>query len=207
MIYIAVIGPMGSGKTTLATKLSQRLGFDLLLNTDHEVFDWEQYKGYHDDPAFAPAIQASILNNHFHQIFGCFMKTKNHTVSDSGFVEHAFYNNTKHRVGKYPFSKWNQLEDHHNKLSQILIDPDLTIRITTEPEQIVKNIVNRNRHFEQPDRDITDLLNYIKIMYEEYNRYNADIDVPFGATIDEVCMMITQRHNGIWEAFKENLKD
>lgn len=198
-MYITIIGPMGSGKTTLAVQLYQKLlqniGTDwgLLKNTDHEVFSWERFKGKHGDDTMQAPIQNAILENHFHNIFGCFLQNKdNKIIADSDFMEHRFYNNMKLKMGRYDEVKWQILDLKHRRLDHFLPFPDITIRLNTSADQVVENIMKRNRFFEHQDEQekkdrLSALLEKAIILKEEYDKYAmVDIEVNFGEDINVV---------------------
>src|ERR1051325_10041278 len=130
-MYVVIIGPMGSGKTTFATKLHSLLpNFELLLNTEHEVFEWPCYLGKHADPEVAWRIQESMQENHFNQLFGTFLKDKNRNViSDSAFIEHRYYNDAKFMIGRYSQVTHDYLGRKHWELMKLLKKPDLIVSL------------------------------------------------------------------------------
>lgn len=184
MTYIAIIGPMGSGKTTLAQELYNRLpdSFDLILNTEHKVFQWDRYLGKHNDPKVAWKIQNSMQQNHFHQIFGTFLENPwRDVISDSGFIEHSYYCAAKYAIGRYSKTKYNMLMSVFRRLNNLLDKPDVTIYVDTEPEQIIRNIQKRNRRGEK-DRDMTEMLAYITELKRQYKEW--DIVHKFGSDVN-----------------------
>lgn len=158
--YIAVEGPIGVGKSTLAKLLSKRVGATLLMEDVHNPFLQDFYAG-RKGSAFQ--CQLFFLLTRFQQQRDLLQRT----LFDTRLV--ADYFPQKDRI----FAHLN-LDDGelvvYQKMYSLLMEnlpkPDLVIYLQATTETLRKRIKSRNRDFE---RQITD--SYVEELNKAYNYF------------------------------------
>jgi deoxyguanosine kinase len=143
--FIAIEGNIGSGKTSLASKLASELQARLVL----EEFEDNSFlpKFYKDARRYAFPLEMSFLAARFNQLKGQLNEqdlfTK-HTVSDYLFAKCLL------------FSKVNLDEDEYELYSKVfsiiqlqLRKPDLLVYLHNPVEKLLWQIKNRGRAYEQ----------------------------------------------------------
>lgn len=143
--FIAIEGNIGSGKTSLASKLASELQARLVL----EEFEDNSFlpKFYKDSRRYAFPLEMSFLAARFNQLKGQLNEqdlfTK-HTVSDYLFAKCLL------------FSKVNLDEDEYELYSKVfsiiqlqLRKPDLLVYLHNPVEKLLWQIKNRGRAYEQ----------------------------------------------------------
>lgn len=165
--YIAIEGPIGVGKTSLATLLAQELKGRLILERPEENPFLPLF--YRDRKKYAFQTQVFFLLSRFQQQneiaqLDLFNQT---TLTDYIFA--------KDRI----FASLN-LEDHelalYEQLYKLLNDriphPDLVILLQAKPEVLLHRIKIRNLPYE---KDID--LKYLRELWEAYNYYFFHYDL------------------------------
>jgi deoxyadenosine/deoxycytidine kinase len=159
--YIAVDGPIGSGKTTLAKMLAEDLGGYLCLEpSDNNPFLSEFYK---DRKKNAFKTQLYFLLNRYQQQKELRQSDmfRTLTVSDYTFAKDSI------------FAEINLSEDElrlYNTIFGLLREqlprPDLVIYLRAEPKTLLQRIKKKNLEYE---RHLDE--NYLESLTENYNRY------------------------------------
>jgi deoxyadenosine/deoxycytidine kinase len=158
--YIAVEGPIGVGKSTLAKVFAKRVGATLLMEDIHNPFLQDFYAG-RKGAAFQ--CQLFFLLTRFQQQRELLQRT----LFDTRLV--ADYFPQKDRI----FAHLN-LDDGelvvYQKMYALLLDnlpkPDLVIYLQATTETLRKRIKSRNRDFE---RQVTDT--YVEELNRAYNYF------------------------------------
>jgi len=161
LYYIAIEGPIGVGKTSLAKLLAERLGARTIL----EQFEENPFLAdFYDDPErYAFQTQLFFLLQRYQQqqelrqvdIFHNLLVTDYMFVKDRLF---ASLNLNEKELTLY--------ETVANLLERNVINPDLVIYLQADIDTLMKNIHRRNRPFEKNmSRDYIDALNQV---YNEY---------------------------------------
>ncbi len=161
LYYIAIEGPIGVGKTSLANLLAEKLGARTIL----EQFEENPFlSDFYDDPErYAFQTQLFFLLQRYQQqqelrqvdIFHNLLVTDYMFVKDRLF---ASLNLNEKELTLY--------ETVANLLERNVINPDLVIYLQADTETLMKNIHKRKRAFEKNmSRDYIDALNQV---YNEY---------------------------------------
>lgn len=203
--YISIEGVIGSGKTSLAKRISERLDAKLIL----EQFDNNPFleKFYIDRKRFAFQTQMFFLINRF--------KQQQELHQEDLFSEHIIcdYVFEKDRIFAYmnlSKDELNLYESIYPLLARALRKPDLVIFLQSSTDRLMYNIKSRNRKVE---RAIT--RNYIEELSESYNNYffkynttpllivnSSEIDfVSNDKDFDELFKQIFREDRGFTEYF------
>ena len=161
LFYIAIEGPIGVGKTSLANLMSKDLGARLVL----EEFDENPFLPdfYKDPERFAFQTQLFFLLQRYRQQqelrqVDMFQKL---LVTDYMFVKDRLFASLNLN------EKEMQLYDTvANLLERNIIKPDLVIYLQADTDTLMKNIAQRGREMET---DIT--YNYIDALSQVYTEY------------------------------------
>lgn len=159
--YIVIEGPIGVGKTSLATLLAPELNARLIFERAEENPFLPDF--YRDPERFRFQTQIFFLMNRFsqqeefsqHDLFHQF------TISDYLFAKDrifAYLNLNDHELALY--------EQIYRMIEPRIVRPDLVIFLQADTETILRRIKQRARSFEKnAGRD------YIDAMNEAYNHF------------------------------------
>ena len=161
LYYIAIEGPIGVGKTSLAKLMSDKLGARTIL----EQFEENPFLAdFYDDPErFAFQTQLFFLLQRYQQqqelrqvdIF------HNLLVTDYMFVKDRLFASLN--LNEKELTLYDTVASH---LERNVINPDLVIYLQADTDTLMKNIGKRKRSFEKNmSRDYIDALNQV---YNEY---------------------------------------
>ncbi len=159
--YIAIEGPIGVGKTSLANLLAQELKARLILEKPEENPFLPQF--YRDRKGYAFQTQVFFLLSRFQQqkeiaqpdLFNRI------TLSDYIFAKDRIFaslNLNDHELALY--------EQLYQLLSHQIPTPDLVVFLQAKPEVLLHRIKTRNISYE---KEID--LNYLRELVEAYNYY------------------------------------
>lgn len=159
--YIAVEGVIGAGKTSLASKIAEKLNARLIL----ERFEENPYleKFYRNRDAYAFRVQLFFLIERFTQLQELNQKDlfHNYIVSDYIFE--------KDKIFAYLNLNDNDLKIYENiigPLERSVIVPDLVVYLQSSVDRLMKNIRDRNRSIEE---ELTQ--QYIVELNDSYNYF------------------------------------
>jgi deoxyguanosine kinase len=159
--YIAIEGAIGSGKTTLARKLKDKLNAELLL----EQFEANPFleKFYSDRKRYAFQTQMFFLINRY--------KQQQELIQENLFIDHIIcdYIFEKDRIFAYLNLSGEELKLYESifpLLERNLRKPDLVVYLQSGVERLMYNIRRRSRKVE---RNISRA--YIEEVSEAYNHY------------------------------------
>jgi deoxyadenosine/deoxycytidine kinase len=144
--HIAICGNIGSGKTTLAEKLSKHYGWTAL----YEAVDKNPYLRdfYHDMPRWAFHLQIYFLNSRFQQI-NEIQTNKRITIQDRTIYEDAYiFASNLHKSGYISERDYQSYLDIFKSMIGFVQPPDLLIYLKADTPKLVKQIEKRGRDYE-----------------------------------------------------------
>ncbi len=164
--YIAIEGPIGVGKTSLANLLSKRLSAKLIL----EKFEDNPFLSeFYDDPArFAFQTQLFFLLQRYQQQHDIRQVDMFHNllISDYMFIKDRLFASLN-----LDDKEMNLYDSIANMMERNVINPDLIIYLQADTSTLMKNIDKRGRDFE--NNISYDYINALNEIYTEYFfRYN-----------------------------------
>jgi len=164
--YIAIEGPIGVGKTSLAKLLSKRLSAKLIL----EKFEDNPFLSeFYDDPTrFAFQTQLFFLLQRYQQQQDIRQVDMFHNllISDYMFIKDRLFASLN-----LDDKEMNLYDSIANMMERNVINPDLIIYLQADTATLMKNIDKRGRNFES---NISyEYINELNEIYTEYFfRYN-----------------------------------
>lgn len=159
--HIAISGNIGSGKTTLAEKLSKHYGWTPL----YESVDKNPYLKdfYQDMTRWAFHLQIYFLNSRFRQVNDIRANVKT-TVQDRTIYEDAYiFAANLHKSGNITDRDYQSYLDIFNSMISFVEPPDLLIYLRSDIPKLVRQIQKRGREYEYAMR-----LDYLKNLNEHY---------------------------------------
>lgn len=159
--YVAIEGPIGVGKTTLARLLQPELGASLLL----EVFEENPFLKdfYRDRERYAFQTQIFFLLSRYHQQHKAVPKAleKGPLISDYTFAKDRIFAHLNLRNEE--LALYEQL---HAAMAEKIPVPTLVIYLRASLDALMERIALRDRPYERNmDRD------YIRELSEAYERF------------------------------------
>ena len=168
--HIAIEGNIGSGKTTLATMLSNDIDARLVL----EQFADNPFlpKFYADPEKHAFPLELFFMAERYHQLKNLKEQDlfKPQIVSDYFFVKSKLF--AQNNLKKDEMQLFNRLFDI---MLSSLSKPDLLVYLYSDVERLQQNIKNRGRDFEQNISD--EYLQNIQDKYLDFLRKQSDFPV------------------------------
>ena len=161
LYYIAIEGPIGVGKTSLAKLLAERLTARTVL----EQFEENPFLAdFYDDPErFAFQTQLFFLLQRYQQQQELRQVDMFHNllVTDYMFVKDRLFASLN--LNEKEMTLYDTVA---NLLERNIIKPDLVVYLQADTDTLMKNISKRKRSFEKNmSRDYIDALNQV---YNEY---------------------------------------
>lgn len=175
LLYISVMGTMGSGKTTVARLLSKAFHFGLI----EENFGENAFlpKFYQDMKQWAFHSQTFFLMEKISQT----METKHMlsvrpVVQDTPIQQDVFsYAKAQHVLGNMDDSEWRLYQKIYRSFEQYFPVPDLVIYLETSVPELSRRIASRGRGYERHVTgaylELLDTLNHVWLA--EHNRHRV----------------------------------
>jgi len=160
--YIGVEGPIGVGKTTLATYLKDMLKAELML----EVFEENPFlaKFYEEPECYALQTQLFFLMSRYRQ-HECLRDNGGILVSDYIFAKNDL------------FARYTLVGEEHALYKEIsstlaaqLVEPTLVVYLRADLDVLMERIHNRGREYEQGQ----DMRAYMEKLVTQYDNFFAD---------------------------------
>jgi len=161
LTHIAIEGGIGVGKTTLATRLAEKLGTNLLLE---DIDDNPFLPLFYQDPdRHGLSVQLSFLFSRLKQWQPIIQQDLFHPllISDYVFAKDRLFAMTN--LSDEEFALYNQVVQ---AIAPELPKPDLVIYLQSTPETALKRVRKRNRRMEQSIG-----LDYLKKINEAYDNF------------------------------------
>ena len=141
--FVSVEGPIGVGKTTLAKRLAQSVGFRFITDTEHENPYLEKF--YRDPDHYSFHTQIDFLLSRIRAL-----ETLLATPDSPGFVADFFL--AKDRLfaaTTLDEQEYQMYETLYRRLCENLPSPDLVIYLQAPVEILINRIEKRGLRFEQ----------------------------------------------------------
>ena len=167
--HIAISGNIGSGKTTLAEKLSRHYGWmPLFESVDNNPYLKDFYE---DMTRWAFHLQIYFLNSRFNQVHQIRGSEKT-IVQDRTIYEDAYiFAANLHKSGHISDRDYQSYLDIFHSMINFVQAPDLLIYLKADIPKLVQQIQKRGRDFEYAIR-----LEYLKTLNEHYTEWIANYD-------------------------------
>lgn len=159
--YIAIDGPIGVGKSTLAGALAKRLGARLVLEefTDNPFL--AEFYRERQRVAFQTQVYFLIARYKQQDRIGQQDLFSQSIVSDYVFAKDrifAYLNLTEHELQLY--------EKIYDLISPTVLKPDLVVYLQARPEILMQRLRKRGRDFEASIQ-----MDYLEALMREYNHF------------------------------------
>ncbi|NJN42063.1 MAG: deoxynucleoside kinase [Flammeovirgaceae bacterium] len=167
--HIAISGNIGSGKTTLAEKLSRHYGWmPLFESVDNNPYLKDFYE---DMTRWAFHLQIFFLNSRFNQVHQIRGSEKT-IVQDRTIYEDAYiFAANLHKSGHISDRDYQSYLDIFHSMINFVQAPDLLIYLKADIPKLVQQIQKRGRDFEFAIR-----LEYLKTLNEHYTEWIGNYD-------------------------------
>jgi deoxyguanosine kinase len=175
--YIVIEGPIGAGKTSLASRLAARLGSGLLLERPAENPFLEKF--YEDIPRYALSTQLFFLFQRANQLqeLAQIDMFDNTTVSDFMLDKDPLF--ARLTLSDPEFDLYRKIYHHLRPKAPL---PDLVIYLQAAPSTLIKRVRRRANTFEN-------------CISEDYLRQLADSYTRFFHQYDDAPVMIINSEN------------
>ena len=178
-MHVAIAGNIGSGKTTLTTKLSKHYNWE----AHYEEVKNNPYLNdfYKDMQRWSFNLQVYFLNSRFRQIINIRNSGKNY-IKDRTIYEDAFiFAPNLHAMGLMSSRDYENYIEIFNLMDGFIKSPDLLIYLRASVPILVEQIQKRGRDYENSIRldYLTRLNERYEAWIEQYNKGNVliiDID-------------------------------
>lgn len=165
-MHIAITGNIGAGKTTLASKLAEHYGWEVL----YEAVEGNPYLPpfYEDMEKWAFHLQIYFLNSRFEQVLKIKKLAEDKTIiQDRSIYEDAYiFARNLYESGKFNEVDYQTYRSMFNTITQAITHPDLMIYLRADLPKLQRQINKRNRDFE---RNIDpDYLLKLNALYEDF---------------------------------------
>lgn len=163
--FVAIEGNIGAGKTTFATKLSERLGGELLLERFEENPFLERF--YADPENHAFSVELAFVSDRYRQmrdILGSRNLFRQRVVSDYSFAKSLIF-----AKANLPANEYRLFRTMYRLMEQQVAAPEVVAILDPNRERIRNQIIQRGRSYEQ---DLPgDYLDKIAYGYHKHYRY------------------------------------
>ncbi|WP_181305884.1 deoxynucleoside kinase [Rufibacter sp. XAAS-G3-1] len=166
-MHIAIVGNIGAGKTTLATKLAQHYKWEVFL----EAVDNNPYlKDFYEDmPRWAFHLQVFFLNSRFNQVLKINERTTG-VVQDRTIYEDAYiFAKNLHHSGMMSDRDFQNYFSLFESMTKMVKAPDLLVYLKADLPKLIGQIQKRGRDYED---NIS--LAYLKNLNEHYDQWIAN---------------------------------
>lgn len=162
--HIAICGNIGSGKTTLAEKLSKHYGWlPLYESVEHNPYLRDFYG---DMSRWGFHLQIYFLNSRFKQV-NQIRNNERTIIQDRTIYEDAYiFAQNLHQSGHLSDRDYQSYQDIFHSMIDFVKPPDLLIYLKADIPKLVQQIEKRGRDFEYSMR-----LDYLRNLNEHYENW------------------------------------
>ena len=209
-MHVAISGNIGSGKTTLTTKLSKHYKWDPHFeDVENNPYLNDFYK---EMQRWSFNLQVYFLNSRFRQIIDI-KKLNKKFIQDRTIYEDAYiFAPNLHAMGLMSTRDFDNYKELFSLMDSLVEGPDLLIYLRASVPTLVDQIQKRGREYENSIR--LDYLTQLNKRYEEwiesYDKGNLLIidvdDLNFSENGDDLGSIIEKidaKMNGLFEKTKE----
>lgn len=169
-MHIAIVGNIGAGKTTLASKLAHHFKWDLYLEA---VDDNPYLKDFYEDmERWAFHLQVYFLNSRFGQVQQI-QAVERSVIQDRTIYEDAFiFAKNLHQSGLMSSRDYENYFALFQSMISMVKAPDLMIYLKADLPKLIGQIEKRNRDYESSIS-----INYLRNLNEHYNTWMGSYDL------------------------------
>ena len=208
-MHVAISGNIGSGKTTLTTKLAKHYKWEPHFeDVENNPYLNDFYK---EMQRWSFNLQVYFLNSRFRQIIDIKKMNKNF-IQDRTIYEDAYiFAPNLHAMGLMSTRDFNNYKDLFGLMDSLVEGPDLLIYLRASVPTLVEQIQKRGREYENSIRldYLTQLNNRYEEWIESYDNGNLLIidvdDVNFSENqkdLEDVIKKIDDKMIGLFEGSK-----
>jgi deoxyadenosine/deoxycytidine kinase len=162
--HIAICGNIGSGKTTLAEKLSKHYGWEAQMESVEDNPYLRDF--YNDMHRWAFHVQIYFLNSRFQQVNQIRASART-TIQDRTIYEDAYiFAANLHHSGFITPRDYQSYLDIFNSMINFVQPPDLLIYLRADIPKLVQQIEKRGRDYEYAIR-----IDYLKNLNQHYENW------------------------------------
>ncbi|XP_003388493.1 PREDICTED: deoxyadenosine kinase-like [Amphimedon queenslandica] len=166
-IFISISGLIGAGKSTLATKLAEKMGLPCFYEP---VMDNEYLADFYKDPArYSFPLQIYLLNRRFQQHQSIIWQGQG-GVQDRTIYEDSVFARVLMESNLMEEREYRTYLSLFSNMSNFMKKPNLIVHLDVSPEESLRRIKNRSRDCES---SIT--LEYLQNLHKAYEVFIADI--------------------------------
>jgi deoxyadenosine/deoxycytidine kinase len=167
-MHIAITGNIGAGKTTLATKLAEHFGWEVL----YEAVEGNPYLPpfYEDMPRWAFHLQMYFLKSRYEQVLQI-QKSNRRIIQDRTIYEDAYiFAMNLYKSGIMSANDYTTYRGIFDLMMRTVKAPDLTIYLKADLPKLISQIKMRGRDFESniSEKYLADLNEHYAEFTENY---------------------------------------
>ncbi len=168
--YIALEGNIGSGKTTLSTKLAKTLDARLILEEFKENPFLPLF--YENQMRYAFSLEMAFLADRYHQLQQYIANDLFQTIT---LADYSIYKSLVFAQNNLKGQELVLYKNLFDIIARSLKQPDLVVYFNRPVETLLQHIKKRNRSYEQNIK--TEYLQDIQSHYTEFFKQNKKIPV------------------------------
>ena len=168
-MHVAIAGNIGSGKTTLTTKLAKHYKWQ----AHYEDVENNPYLNdfYKDMQRWAFNLQVFFLNSRFRQVVSIRESGKKYIQDRTIFEDAKIFAPNLHHMGLMSSRDFDNYMEIFNLMDGFIDPPDLLIYLRASVSTLVEQIQKRGREYENSIR-----LDYLTRLNERYEAWIEEYD-------------------------------
>ena len=162
--YIAIAGNIGVGKTTLTNMLSDRLGWQPIL----EAFEENPFLAdfYKDMPRWGFHSQIFFLTQRLKQHHFLTQRVGSIVQDRSIYEDAEIFARNLHIQGNLADHEWNTYYDLYRTITRVIAPPNLMVYLKANNDTLLQRINHRGRDYEQGIS-----IDYLGHLNDRYNEW------------------------------------